>query len=90
VTPILINGSPPSRSTGTLKKLEKLPILREVIVRRGKLFTRLEKRMPNEEGWVATQRGEIAEKPCRECSKGCGPFALCCIVEGQLQYFLLV
>jgi hypothetical protein len=46
--------------------------------------------MPNEEGWVATQRGEIAEKPCHECSKGCGPFTLCCIVEGQLQYFLII
>jgi hypothetical protein len=88
VTPILIDGSPPSKPTVTLKKLEQLPILNEVIVRPSKSFTKLKKRMQNEEGWVGTQRGEIAEKSCHECSKGCGPFTLCCIVEGRSQISL--
>jgi hypothetical protein len=80
--PIAIDGKLPSKSTGTLTKLELLPILHEVILRPKKTLKRTEKRMSYEEGWVGTQRGIIAERSCHECSKGCGPFTLCCIVEG--------
>lgn len=84
--PILIDGQPPSKSTGTLKKLELLPILHQVILRPKKTLKRTEKRMSYEEGWVSTQRGNIAEQFCNECSKGCGPFTLCCVVEGKLVF----
>ena len=80
--PIFIDGELPSKSTGTLKKLELLPILHEVILRPKKTLMRKEKRMSYEEGWVGTQRGTIAERSCHECSKGCGPFTLCCVIEG--------
>ena len=79
---ILVNGQAPSKSTITLQKLSKLPILNTVTVRPKKNFKTGEKRMSREEGWVGTQRGEIAEKPCHRCSQGNNPFTLCCVVEG--------
>jgi Protein of unknown function (DUF3716) len=81
--PILINGESPSRPTQTLVKLEKLPILNTVTVRNTKTFKKDTKKMSREEGWVGTERGEIAEKPCSQCSRGHNPFTLCCVVEGM-------
>jgi Protein of unknown function (DUF3716) len=81
--PIVINGAPPSKDTTTLKLLGNLPPLRDVVIRPGKCFTKNPLRMANEEAWVGTERGEIAEKACRECSKGCNPFTTCCVVDGK-------
>jgi hypothetical protein len=81
--PIVINGNAPTKSSITLTKLEKLPILNEVIVRDKKNFKTDVKRISREEAWVVTERGTIAEKACHECSRGKGPFTLCCVVEGK-------
>ncbi|KAE9372293.1 hypothetical protein N431DRAFT_536050 [Stipitochalara longipes BDJ] len=83
--PIIINGKSPTKSSTNLTKLEKLPILNEVIVRSTKLFKADVKRISREEGWAATERGTIAEKACYECSKGRGPFTLCCVIEGMFK-----
>jgi hypothetical protein len=80
--PILINGEPPSKPTQTLSILEKLPILNIVTVRKTKTFKKDTKRMCHEEAWIGTERGEIAEKPCNQCSRGNNPFTDCCTVEG--------
>jgi hypothetical protein len=81
--PIVIKGNAPTKSSITLIKLEKLPILNEVIVRDKKNFKTDVKRISREEAWVVTERGTIAEKACHECSRGKGPFTLCCVVEGK-------
>jgi hypothetical protein len=79
----VINDNAPTKSSITLTKLEKLPILNEVIVRDKKNFKTDVKRISREEAWVATERGTIAEKACHECSRCKGPFTLCCVVEGK-------
>ena len=84
IHPILIDGEAPSKGTWTLAQLEKLPILNTVTVRNKKTFKKDPKRVSREEGWVGTERGEIAAKACNECSRGNNPFTLCCVVEGTV------
>jgi len=84
---MLIDGKIPTRYSITLKKLENLPILNDVIIRAKKTFKTDIKKIFREEAWVGTERGTIAEVFCRECAQGKNPFTICCVIEGMYSNF---
>jgi hypothetical protein len=44
--------------------------------------------MPNEEAYLAQERGEVAQRGCSHCrkKKPSGPFESCVFVEGELKW----